>query len=393
MVYVPRRALRLVLDFADSLSGDPRPGLPLTTSPSPPGAGPERPSRCVRCARWSPHWCPARIRWPGIARPRAGRDPRRARLRAPARPPAVLVAAVAGDRRPCAESSPTTGDRSARFPRHQRRGLQRLDSAPRRPSRCGGFPLVRGLYDLVFGYEDGDLQRPALAAGVAVFLTGIVLFQYKGAHLLEDDGRHGRRRHRAAVPGAAQARRRVRVLPPRRRTASRRPPQAVDAITMGRQARLADGVEDYEPLSKSAACPSSRTGHWPNSSRRGTDRDDWNRTSVSVPTSKPGCCAGASTSTTSCWPLRWAWCAGRSELIADRPEWRDMTTHLRTVATQAFQMWLRPDEPTLGWHRPGVTTSGYLRPSTPGRRCRRRCGPRSGQSTIGRVRWPTSAAA
>ena len=51
-----------------------------------------------------------------------------------------------------------------------------------------------------------------------------------------------------------------------------------------------------------------------------------------------------------------------AELIADSPQWRDMTTHLRTVATQAFQLWLRPDEPTLGWPRPGVTTSGYLAP-------------------------------
>jgi uncharacterized protein with NAD-binding domain and iron-sulfur cluster len=51
-----------------------------------------------------------------------------------------------------------------------------------------------------------------------------------------------------------------------------------------------------------------------------------------------------------------------TELIADRPEWRDMTTHLRTVATQAFQLWLRPDESALGWARPGVTTSGYVAP-------------------------------
>jgi uncharacterized protein with NAD-binding domain and iron-sulfur cluster len=50
------------------------------------------------------------------------------------------------------------------------------------------------------------------------------------------------------------------------------------------------------------------------------------------------------------------------ELIADSPQWRDMTTHVRTVATQAFQLWLRPDEPTLGWNRPGVTTSGYVAP-------------------------------
>ena len=49
------------------------------------------------------------------------------------------------------------------------------------------------------------------------------------------------------------------------------------------------------------------------------------------------------------------------ELIEDRPEWREMTTHVRTVATQAFQLWLRPDEPALGWHEPGVTISAYVR--------------------------------
>jgi uncharacterized protein with NAD-binding domain and iron-sulfur cluster len=51
-----------------------------------------------------------------------------------------------------------------------------------------------------------------------------------------------------------------------------------------------------------------------------------------------------------------------NELIDDRPEWRDMTTHVRTVATQAFQIWLRPDEPALGWERPGVTSSAYVPP-------------------------------
>jgi uncharacterized protein with NAD-binding domain and iron-sulfur cluster len=51
-----------------------------------------------------------------------------------------------------------------------------------------------------------------------------------------------------------------------------------------------------------------------------------------------------------------------SELIADRPEWREMVTHVRTVATQAFQLWLWPDETELGWPHRGSTISAYLRP-------------------------------
>ena len=51
-----------------------------------------------------------------------------------------------------------------------------------------------------------------------------------------------------------------------------------------------------------------------------------------------------------------------AELIDDRPEWREMTSHIRTVGTQAFQIWLGPDESALGWDRPGVTTSAYSPP-------------------------------
>jgi len=50
------------------------------------------------------------------------------------------------------------------------------------------------------------------------------------------------------------------------------------------------------------------------------------------------------------------------ELVADRPEWREMTTQVRTVATQAFQIWLRPNEASLGWRAPGATVSAYVPP-------------------------------
>jgi uncharacterized protein with NAD-binding domain and iron-sulfur cluster len=50
------------------------------------------------------------------------------------------------------------------------------------------------------------------------------------------------------------------------------------------------------------------------------------------------------------------------ELIAARAEWRDMVTNIPTVATQAFQVWLREDEPSLGWGHPGVTISAYEQP-------------------------------
>ena len=42
-------------------------------------------------------------------------------------------------------------------------------------------PLVRGMYDLVFAYEGGDPQRPRFAAGLGLFLSYKLFFDYKGA--------------------------------------------------------------------------------------------------------------------------------------------------------------------------------------------------------------------
>ena len=53
------RALRLVMAFTDSLSGDTATGLHLTTSPDPPGGRPGQPIAAVR-RPCSPHWWPAR---------------------------------------------------------------------------------------------------------------------------------------------------------------------------------------------------------------------------------------------------------------------------------------------------------------------------------------------
>jgi uncharacterized protein with NAD-binding domain and iron-sulfur cluster len=226
------------------------------------------------------------------------------------------------------------------------------------------FPLVRGLYDMVFGYEDGDFERPALAAGVALLLTGIALFQYKGAFFWKMSAGMGD----VVIAPLYQVLRRRGVefeffhrvdalhLDDRRQT--------IEAITMGRQVRLAVGMTTYEPLIRIGGLPvfpdlplveqlasdnlnvdvleshfapradvETRTLH------RGVDFD---QVVLAASIGMVELIAG--------------------ELIADSPQWRDMTRHVRTVATQAFQLWLRPDETVLGWDRPGVTTSGYVAP-------------------------------
>src|SRR5690606_17120305 len=108
------------------------------------------------------------------------------------------------------------------------------------------FALIRGLYDMVFGYADGDCERPAFAAGLGVLLTGIALFQYKGAFFWKMTAGMGD----VVIAPLYQVLRRRGVrfeffhrvdhlhLDERRLT--------VEAISVGRQVRLAAGRDHYE---------------------------------------------------------------------------------------------------------------------------------------------------
>ena len=88
------------------------------------------------------------------------------------------------------------------------------------------FALVRGLYDLVFGYIDADPERPSFGAGLAVFLTGLVLFQYKGAIFWKMTAGMGDVIIAPRLSSAAPARRRLRILSPPGRAAPRREPSS-----------------------------------------------------------------------------------------------------------------------------------------------------------------------
>ena len=184
-----------------------------------------------------------------------------------------------------------------------------------------------------------------------VFLVGHVLFEYKGALFWKMTAGMGDVVIAPAVSGTAQARCRVRVLPPRRRAASRRP-----AAGRRRDHDRPSGPtrRRRRPLRatdrRSAVCPSS-----PTATRRAA-REPTRRTAT------PGIALRSSATTPKPESLRrgvdfdhvvLAVSVGMipvvaTELIADRPEWREMTTHVRTVATQAFQIWLRPDESDAG---------------------------------------------
>jgi uncharacterized protein with NAD-binding domain and iron-sulfur cluster len=50
------------------------------------------------------------------------------------------------------------------------------------------------------------------------------------------------------------------------------------------------------------------------------------------------------------------------EILQRDERWRAMVEHVKTVETQAFQIWLTETVQSLGWDGPPVTLSGYVHP-------------------------------
>lgn len=242
----------------------------------------------------------------------------------------------------------------------------RMNGASER-SLDSGF--MRGIYDLAFAFENGDVTRPRLAAGVALRGAMRMFFTYRGAlfwrmnagmgdvvfaPLYEVLARRGVRFeffHRLRNVGLA---------PARAGEAS-----YVDALTFDVQARVKGG-RPYTPLVDVHGVPSwpsspdygqlvggarlkreqvAFEGHW--ETRRARTRTL--RVAEDFDLVVLGVSIGAIPHVA-------------PELVAREPRWGAMVTHVRSVPTQAFQLWLREDMRTLGWAHPPTNLSGFVEP-------------------------------
>lgn len=225
------------------------------------------------------------------------------------------------------------------------------------------YPLIRGVYDLVFGYEDGDPDRPAFGAGLMIFLIGMVLFEYKGAIFWKMTAGMGD----VVIAPLYQAlkRRGVRFEFFHRLDGLHLDPggRHIESLTLGRQVWLAEGVDEYAPLVSVQGLPVFPDAPCADQLRPQQQVQDLeSHFGARADVQTRHLCRGVDFDhVVLAVSLGMVPIVGR-ELLADRPEWQAMTTHVRTVATQAFQLWLGPDERTLGWSQPGSTVSAYRRP-------------------------------
>jgi uncharacterized protein with NAD-binding domain and iron-sulfur cluster len=233
------------------------------------------------------------------------------------------------------------------------------------PPEVAGFAFIRGLYDLVFADAGPSRSRTGVSAGVAVFLTTKMFFEYRGAIFWK----------MAAGMGDI-------VFAPLYQTLRRRGVAfeffhrvdqlhlsadrgRIEAVTMGRQVRLAPGLESYEPLVRVGGLPGFPSTPLLDQLQAGSDLEDapleshfCDRPDAETRVLRHGEDFDIAVFAI---PVGMAPIVCR-ELIEDRREWRAMVHHLGTTATQAVQLWLREDEPSLGWASPGATVSAYEQP-------------------------------
>jgi uncharacterized protein with NAD-binding domain and iron-sulfur cluster len=201
-------------------------------------------------------------------------------------------------------------------------------------------PLVRVMYDFVFAYDGGDPARPRFSAGLGLFLSYKLFFEYKGAIFWKMRAGMGDvvmaplyEALRARGVRFAFAHRVKRLHLDRRR-------RRIAAVSL---TRYAAGL-DFDPLIrvKGLPCFPSRPVPRPREPVRLVAGEDYDAIVLATALGAlPEICA---------------------ELIEDSAHWQAMTRLLGTVATRSLQVWARAGEEELGWRYPGATVAGYANP-------------------------------
>jgi uncharacterized protein with NAD-binding domain and iron-sulfur cluster len=229
--------------------------------------------------------------------------------------------------------------------------------------------FVRGLYDLAFAYEDGDVRRPRIAAGQALRGAVRAFFTYRGSFFWKMRAGMG---DVVFAPLYEVLRRRgVRFQFFHRLEALRvadgedggRP--HISALELDVQAEMRGGKE-YRPLVDVRGLPC-----WPS-------RPDYDQLRDGARLEREA------------WDFESPWdrrCTERKvlevgkdfdlvvlgvgigalphvarDLVARDQRWRMMIERCKSVPTQAFQIWLGADAAELGWPHGPTNLSGFVEP-------------------------------
>lgn len=232
--------------------------------------------------------------------------------------------------------------------------------------------LVRGLYDLAFAYEDGDFRRPRLTAGQALRGSLRMFFTSRGALFWKMNAGMGDivfaplyevLKKRGTTFKFFHRLENVKLVDPNSLAPDEHP--YVEALEFDVQAEVKDRRE-YQPLIDVRGLPC-----WPAQpdydqlvegnryEREGWDFEShWDRRKVATKTLRVVDDFDFVVLSVGIGSIPYV-C---KEIVARDSRWRMMVDHVKTVATQAFQIWMREDMGRLGWTAPPASISAFVQP-------------------------------
>ncbi|HET9739021.1 MAG TPA: FAD-dependent oxidoreductase, partial [Solirubrobacteraceae bacterium] len=208
-------------------------------------------------------------------------------------------------------------------------------------------PFIRGLYDLVFAYQDGDTSRPDLAAGKAIQAIIRIACTYKGALLYRLNSGMDETVFQPLYQVLSDRNVQFRFL----HTVTNLGVENGAVTTIELQPQVA--IDDYGayPVDMSAFAKSeldfergdSDEGIEPLTLTHGDEENGFEHVVLAIAGGalKPVC----------------------GELDAASPAFHDMLENTKHVATQALQVWLTKPLSEIGWqHAPEAVLSAYYEP-------------------------------
>jgi uncharacterized protein with NAD-binding domain and iron-sulfur cluster len=225
--------------------------------------------------------------------------------------------------------------------------------------------LIQGLYDLAFAYENGDATKPNFAAGSALRAIIRMMFTYKGAIFWKMQAGMGDTIFAPLYQVLKQRGVKFKFFHRVTNLKLSEDKRAIKTIELKSQVRLK--VDEYNPLVniKGLDCWPSQPLYAEINDEQSQLLQNNNINLESFWTSWQDMKQEESVTLNHIKDFDQV-ILGISiaafphicqELIETNQKWSDMTQYVKTVQTQAFQLWLKPDLQQLGWNVDPTLTS------------------------------------
>ena len=225
--------------------------------------------------------------------------------------------------------------------------------------------VVRGMYDLVFGYEHGDVNQPNLAAGSALRYFLRWVFSYRGTFFWKMQAGMGDTIFTPLYEVLKQRGVNFKFFHVVKNLGLSADKKTISTIKLDRQATVTQG--EYNPLVAIKDLPC-----WPSAPlyEQLVEGDDLQAQQINLESAWTHWPAQEEITLKVGEDFDWvvlgiplgALTQICPELIAARADWQLMVDKVKTVQTLALQVWMQPDLAQLGWRMPSTIVDAYVHP-------------------------------